>query len=82
MGDSFVGTPCHTFAIGDQDGNKQNYWWGGGDGLDGDGKQYFLVLKEILGGNFLNSKVFAKKQDFSSKLKGNSKFPPSHRKDI
>ena len=23
MGDSFVGTPCHTFAIGDQDGNKQ-----------------------------------------------------------
>ena len=45
MGDSFVGTPCHTFAIGDQDGNKQNYWWGGGDGLDGDGKQYFLVLK-------------------------------------
>ena len=44
MGDSFVGTPCHTFAIGDQDGNKQKLLEGGGDGLYG--KQYFLVLKE------------------------------------
>ena len=43
MGDSFVGTLCHTLAIGDQDGNKQ-ILLGGGDGLDG--KQYcLLVLK-------------------------------------
>ena len=32
--------------------------------------------------NFLNSIFFAQIQDFSSKLKGNSKFPPSKWKDI